>query len=163
MSWLTRTIKGSAEGRNLLQALEQQRIRRSLSRRELAEQLDISPPYLSQLFTGDKPVSALSLASLRRCAEFLQQPMVRCMLLSGHLSASDFFNDECSELELMQSALAIVACSRWGEVAQVNKAQLVALPKPVQWLVIRLYESAAQQCLFPELPAASQNVASSPS
>lgn len=68
MSWLTRTINGSAEGRSLLQALEQQRIRRSLSRRELAEQLDISPPYLSQLFTGDKPVRSVHLKSVFRTA-----------------------------------------------------------------------------------------------
>lgn len=158
MSLRLQTITEGEVGRQLLHALDQQRLLRSMSRRELAEQLGISPPYLSQLFNGDKPVSALPMACLRRCAEFLQQPMVRCLVLSGHLSSADFFRDAYSELDAVQDALAIVACSRWGEVAQVNKAQLLDLPRPVQWLLIRLYESAAQKCLFRNLPAACPGV-----
>lgn len=158
MSLRLHTITEGEGGRQFLHALDQQRLLRSMSRRELAEHLGISPPYLSQLFNGDKPVSALPLACLRRCAEFLQQPMVRCLVLSGHLSSSDFFWDAYSERDLMKGALAVVACSRWGEVAQVNKAQLLDLPQPVQWLLIRLYESAAQQCIFPDLPAACPGV-----
>lgn len=152
MSQGTRTMEGGALGWPLLRALEQQRILRSLSRRELAEQLGISPAYLSQLFAGDKPVPAVSLACLRRCAEFLRQPLARCLISSGHLNASDFFWPEQSERDQMQSALEIIAYSRWGEVSQVIKEQLVDLPKPVQWLLIRLYESAAQQCLISDLP-----------
>lgn len=155
MSVPKHAIDGDIDGRALIRALDQRRIAYSLSRRELAERLDISPAYLSQLANGDKPVSGLSIECLRRCAEFLRQPLVRCLMLSGHLRASDFIGPEWNEREQMQCALAVVACSTWGELSHVTTSQLVALPNALQWLVIRLYESAASQVLFPELPAVS--------
>lgn len=133
----------------LLRLLEAQRRRESLSRRELAARLELSPAYLSQLLSHDRSLETLNMDAIRRCAEFLGLPVIICLVLAGRLTLADFLRQPDGFDAALASALATVANSPWGLEAAVTPAQLQALPREVQWLVIRLAEKADGVSLLP--------------
>lgn len=133
----------------LLRLLEAQRRRESLTRRELAARLELSPAYLSQLLSHDRSLETLNMVAIRRCAGFLGLPVVSCLVLAGRLTPADFLRQPDAFDAALASALATVASSPWGLEAAVTPAQLQALPREVQWLVIRLAEKADGVSLLP--------------
>ena len=133
----------------LLRLLEAQRRRESLTRKELAARLGLSPAYLSQLLSHDRPMETLNINAIRRCAEFLGLPVISCLVLAGRLTLADFLRQPDGFDAALASALATVANSPWGLEAAVTPAQLQALPREVQWLVIRLAEKADGVSLLP--------------
>lgn len=133
----------------LLRLLESQRRRASLTRKALAARLGLSPAYLSQLLSHDRPLESLSMAAIRRCAGFLGIPVVICLVLAGRLTPADFLSPSDVFATALATALATVAGSRWGLEAAVTPAQLQALPLEVQLLMVRLAEQADGVVLLP--------------
>lgn len=133
----------------LLRLLESQRRRASLTRRELAARLGLSPAYLSQLLSHDRSLETLNMDAFRRGAEFLGLPVILCLVLAGRLTPADFLRQSDAFDAALATALATVASSPWGLEAAVTPGQLQALPREVQWLVIRLAEKADGVSLLP--------------
>ena len=133
----------------LLRLLESQRRRASLTRRELAARLGLSLAYLSQLLSHDRSLETLNMDAIRRGAEFLGLPVILCLLLAGRLTPADFLRQPDAFDAALATALATVASSPWGLEAAVTPGQLQALPREVQWLVIRLAEKADGVSLQP--------------
>lgn len=132
-----------------MRLLESQRRRESLTRKALAARLGLSPAYLSQLLSHDRSLETLSMAAIRRCAEFLGVPVVICLILAGRLTAADFLRQSDALDAALAKALATVASSPRGLEAAVTPAQLQALPREVQLLLVRLAEQADGVVLLP--------------
>jgi len=107
----------------------------------LAIRLGISQGYLSQLMSGDKPMTGVSENFLRMSASYLGLPAVSCFLMSGRLWAEDFFEapETCSQQLI--AALKAVSDSRHAQDVAVSFEQLKKLPKAIQHLLVLQYES----------------------
>ena len=93
----------------LLRLLESQRRRASLTRRELAARLGLSPAYLSQLLSHDRSLETLNMDAFRRGAEFLGLPVILCLVLAGRLTPADFLRQSDAFDAALATALANVA------------------------------------------------------
>lgn len=83
-------VKGN-NGHRLRQALRVAMHERVESISRVAQQVGISPSYLSQLLSGDKGMESVSDQLLRAFAAYLSMPPVAGFVLAGRLDVADFF------------------------------------------------------------------------
>lgn len=120
----------------LLYRLEIARVLASESRKELAGRLGISNAYLSQLMSGDKPTSHMSIPVVRACAAFLRIGVANCLLLSGHLTHEDFIQP--AERDYMERMLLRLEQSPEATEAAIEPGSLAKLPIPLQRMMVLL-------------------------
>ncbi len=138
------------KGQALLDLLQFQRRRDSLSLAALGERIGIDASYLSQLFGGKKKFLALNSKIYRKIAEYLGLPVVVCYLLGGWLTPSDFFIRQDAYQAALASAMETIARSPRALEAGVTLEQLSSLGEPVRLLIVLLYELAEGVSLLPE-------------
>jgi hypothetical protein len=110
----------------------------------------IDGSYLSQLFAGRRPLSALGPSVYREVAAYLGLPVVVCALMGGWLAPSDFLVRRDS-LELsLKSALETISRSPAAMEAAVSLSLLANLEESIQLLLVMLYEQAMDVRLLPE-------------
>lgn len=142
-------MKQPVKGQPLLDLLQAKLHSDSITLAQLGELLGLSQSYISQLLSGDKPVSALQRDVIRRIAGFLDMPTVLCELLGGRLEASDFFSVRDKYAHALEYALQTVAASNSAMESAVRLDDLLALPDSVKLLLVLLYELAEHVVLLP--------------
>ena len=134
----------------LLRLLESQRRRASLTRRELAARLGLSPgSSVSVAESRPFPRNPEHGCHSPRCRIPRAASVILCLVLAGRLTPADFLRQSDAFDAALATALANVASSPWGLEAAVTPGQLQALPREVQWLLIRLAEKAGGVSLLP--------------
>jgi len=101
------------------------REKRGLSQRKLASKAGVSPSYLAEIETGQKPGSADALLALARALDIEMESLVtsnRLQLAFGHLK--QFIEAGASESEAIKESDAVIAALKEHGVANLDLAEL---------------------------------------
>ncbi|WP_018234142.1 helix-turn-helix domain-containing protein [Thioalkalivibrio thiocyanodenitrificans] len=91
VAWTTMSdVDIKRTGATLLAMLFQKANERGLSLRELADELNVTYGYLSQLRTGIRQITAISDEFATSCAAFLGMPRISILLAAGRVTTADF-------------------------------------------------------------------------
>ena len=107
----------------------------------LAESLDISQSYLSQLLRGDKAIASAKDDFIRGVAAYLHLPPVVCFVLAGKLGREDFFVNDDDERRRFERAMGAVADSAYALEIGVSRRLLLEADPRLQHLIVMLYQS----------------------
>lgn len=109
---------------------------------DLADRLNVSQSYLSQLLLGDKAIVSASNDLVRRIAGYLYLPSVVCFVLAGKLESEDFATcnyDE--ELRSLERRVALIADSTFALEAGISKEMLIRADPRVLTMIVSLYQA----------------------
>ena len=106
----------------------------------LAESLDISQSYLSQLLRGDKAIASANDDFIRGVAAYLHLPPVVCFVLAGKLGREDFFVNDDDERRRFERAMGAVADSAFALEIGVDRRILQEADRRLQHLIVMLYQ-----------------------
>lgn len=133
----------------LVRWLDEQARRNGHKRADMARALGVTYGYLTQLRSGVRATSQISIDFARACAAYLNLPAALVLIAADKLSAADF----CEPLLPRQSAqatlkdgLARMADDPW--VGCLMPPEVHDAPVAVQQLLLALYEDATQSELF---------------
>jgi len=136
-------------GRALAARLKERMALNGDSVSKLARGLGVSQGYLSQLLNGDRLFAAVGDDFIRRVAAYLGLPAMICFLLSGKFSIDDFVVASVEQERAFERVLKFVADSTYALEAGVDSVSLRSAPRPIQVLVVLLYQSATNAHLYP--------------
>lgn len=121
--------------------------RRGMNQGELADELGVHYSYLSGLRTGANSVPRISADLIGKIAVFMGLPRIAVMLAAGQLTLEDFYYapDVLSNY-LVQALRAIQTDKVYGPI---TPPEIFEASRPIQLLLIALYEEARRQTLIP--------------
>lgn len=109
---------------------------------DLADRLQISQSYLSQLLLGDKAIVSASSDLVRRIAGYLYLPPVVCFVLAGKLESEDFATCNYDEqLRSLERRVALIADSTFALEAGVSKEMLIRADPRVLTMIVSIYQA----------------------
>lgn len=108
----------------------------------LAAKLGTSQGYLSQLLSGDKPISGVGDSLLRQIADYLGIPVIAVFMLAERLTAADFLAPLSALPDRLNLAITAISQSTAAMESGVETEVLVALPEQVKLLLVLLYQQA---------------------
>lgn len=136
-------MKGEVEsGLPLVAKVKERMSLEATSVGDLADRLQISQSYLSQLLLGDKAIASANNDLIRRIAGYLYLPPVVCFVLSGKLESEDFAAcnyDE--ELRSLERRVALIADSTFALEAGVSKEMLIRADPRVLTMIVSIYQA----------------------
>lgn len=134
----------------LLVLLKKKAFSEDLTLSHLSKKLSVSPSYMSQLQSGQKPIDGVKDEFLRRCAEYLDLPAMTCFIVSGKIRANDFYASKINLKKSLDRALMCVAENHMSLDSGVSEKQLLQLSQEVKLLIVLLYQSAFSVQLLPK-------------
>lgn len=129
-------------GKRLRAALKQVLHSNNDSISHLATRLGTSQSYLSQLLSGDKPISGVSDSLLRQIADYLGIPVIAVFMLADRLIAADFLAPSPGLPDKLNLAITTISQSTAAIESGVETEVLEMLPEPVKLLLVLLYQQA---------------------
>lgn len=129
-----RAFKGSP----LIDALYAEAKRRGDAIPVLAQKLGFSNSYFSSIAGGTRPVSAFDDDALGRCADYLDVPRIRVLVLAERLPAEDFISRESIDSQIARAFDLIRADKDW-RITLPSADEWVPLPSHIKALIILLY------------------------
>lgn len=136
-------------GRVLASRLRERMYEQDHRVKDVAEILEISSAYFSQLLAGDRHFSSVSDQLIRRIADYLSLPAITCFVLAGRFKADDFLVPDAESDRLLSRALRFVSDSSFAIEARVDYQMLRRAPVELQSLVLSLYQTATNAQLIP--------------
>ncbi|MCC5611583.1 hypothetical protein LC612_33795, partial [Nostoc sp. CHAB 5834] len=115
--------------------------------------LNVTYGYINQLRNGLRDVKLISDDFTRSCAAYLNVPRMTVLVLSGRVTASDFFqSNEQMGSELSRAMAFITEDPAWGPLIT---AELRQSSNESKYALVRLYEKAngkvlMSNCLDPQ-------------
>lgn len=121
--------------------------------KDVAEELDVTYGYLSQLRSDTRSVLRIGDDFARDCAKYLGISVARVWSLSGKLEARDLYAPQASfESEVVNAVEFIGRDAAWGH--QLTPELRRANPES-QHMLVKLYEAATGKTLLPRDAAAA--------
>ncbi|RJX30878.1 MAG: hypothetical protein C4516_09045 [Oxalobacter sp.] len=123
-------------------------------KKEMAQQLGVTYPYIHQLTTGFRSLENISSHFARACGRYLGIPPVAVMLAAGCIKVEDFLMPEAIGQSPCYLAEGLERIATDPMLGALMPAEAWDAPDSVKTLLVALYEEATQQELFPqrELP-----------
>ena len=121
--------------------------------KDVAEELDVTYGYISQLRSDTRSVLRIGDDFARDCAKYLGIAVARVWALSGKLEARDLYAPQASfESEVANAIEFIGRDAAWGH--QLTPELRRANPES-QHMLVKLYEAATGRALLPRDAAAA--------
>lgn len=133
----------------LVRWLDVQARRNGHKRADTARTLGVTYGYLTQLRSGVRATSQISIDFARACAAYLNLPAALVLIAADRLSAADFCEPSMPRQSLeatLKEGLARMADDPW--VGCLMPPEVHDAPVAVQQLLLALYEDATQSELF---------------
>lgn len=136
-------MKGEVEsGLPLVAKVKERMSLEATSVGDLADRLQISQSYLSQLLLGDKAIASANNDLIRRIAGYLYLPPVVCFVLAGKLESEDFATCNYDEqLRSLERRVALIADSTFALEAGVSKEMLIRADPRVLTMIVSIYQA----------------------
>lgn len=134
-------------GAPLMALLWEEAAQRGMKQSDLAEELGVHYSYLSGLRSGASAIPKIGPELIGRIATFLGLPRIAVMLAAGQLTLADFYQaPDAIANYLLQSLRAIQTDKVYGPI---TPPEIFELSRPVQLLLISLYEEVRRRNLIP--------------
>lgn len=142
------------EGNRLRVALKQAQQANNDSISSMAAKLGASQSYLSQLLSGDRPMSGVSDGILRKIAEYLGVPLVIALMQAERLTSADFMVSPSNLPDRLNAGMKAIGRSSEAIESGVGVEELMILPERVKLLLVLLYQQAYQVEMLNTTPPA---------